>query len=105
LTLKDFAERSATRNLAVLEINEAGSLSPVLRQFAGYTLASYPAVDIHAMPYPDDTFDLVIHSDVLEHVVDPIRALAECRRVLRPGAVLCFTVPTVVEHSVGAGSV
>jgi SAM-dependent methyltransferase len=84
--------------LAVLEINEAGSLSPVLRQFNGHVLATYPAVDMLAMPYPDDTFDLVLHSDTLEHVANPIRALQECRRVLRPGGALCFTVPTIVER-------
>jgi hypothetical protein len=40
----------------------------------------------------------VVHSDTLEHVFNPIRALEECRRVLRPGAALCFTIPTVVER-------
>jgi hypothetical protein len=48
------------RDSAVLEINEAGSLSPVLRQFTGYILASYPAVDMHTMPYSDDTFALTV---------------------------------------------
>lgn len=98
LTLRDFAATSGAKRLAVLEINEAGNLSPVLRTLPGHVLAAYPAVDMHAMPYPDDTFDLVIHSDTLEHVADPIHALAECRRVLRPGGSLCFTVPTVVER-------
>jgi SAM-dependent methyltransferase len=98
LTLTEFATTSEARALAVLEINEAGNLSPVLRQLSGHVSAAYPAVDMHAMPYPDDTFDLVVHSDTLEHVANPIRALEECRRVLRPGAALCFTVPTVVER-------
>jgi SAM-dependent methyltransferase len=98
LTLTDFATTPEASSLAVLEINEAGMLSPVLRQFAGHILATYPAVDMHAMPYSDNTFDLVVHSDTLEHVANPIRALEECRRVLRPGAVLCFTIPTVVER-------
>jgi ubiquinone/menaquinone biosynthesis C-methylase UbiE len=69
----------------VLEINEAGTLSPLLRQLPGHVLTGYPAVDIHSMPYLDATFDLVLHSDTLEHVASPIRALEECRRVLRPG--------------------
>ncbi len=96
LTLRDFALSTEAKGYSVLEINEAGNLSPVLRQLAGYVAAVYPMVDIHDLPYPDDTFDLVVHSDTLEHVVNPIRALDECRRVLRPGAALCFTIPTVV---------
>ena len=42
------------------------------------------------------TYDLVVHSDTLEHVPDPVRALQECRRVLRPLGACCFTVPIVV---------
>ena len=41
-------------------------------------------------------FDLVVHSDTLEHVPDPLRGLSECRRVLRPNGGLCFTVPVIV---------
>jgi ubiquinone/menaquinone biosynthesis C-methylase UbiE len=37
--------------------------------------------DIAALPYPDDTFDLVLAIEVLEHVPDPEAALREIRRV------------------------
>jgi SAM-dependent methyltransferase len=97
LTLIDFV-MSEAKDLAVLEINEAGNLSSVLQQIPGHISANYPAIDMHAMPYSDDTFDLVVHSDTLEHVSNPIRALEECRRVLRPGAAVCFTIPTIVER-------
>lgn len=80
----------------VLEINEAGQLTQFLRQLPRHTLGCYPEVDMQAMPYADETFDLVVHSDTLEHVPDPVRALAECRRVLRPGGECAFTVPVVV---------
>lgn len=83
-------------DLAVLEINEAGSLTPTLRQCHGHYLGVYPQVDIHQLPFPDASFDLVVHSDTLEHVAQPIHALVECRRVLRPGGALCFTVPLVI---------
>jgi SAM-dependent methyltransferase len=96
LTLQKFVRTSEARRLAVLEINEAGTLSPILQQLPGHALAVYPAIDMRMMPYAADTFDLVIHSDTLEHIANPIRALAECRRVLHPGAALCFTVPTIV---------
>ena len=83
-------------DFSILEINEAGSLSLHLKRFGHYTYAGYPAVDMHDLPYKDEAFDLVVHSDTLEHVENPIRALTECRRVLRLGGALCFTVPVIV---------
>src|SRR5262249_32785744 len=41
-------------------------------------------------------FDLVVHSDTLEHVPHPVRGLSECRRVLKPGGFCAFTVPPIV---------
>lgn len=82
--------------LSVLEINEAGDLSAMLRRLPGHQLATYPEVDMQAMPYADGIFDVVVHSDTLEHVPDPLRALEECRRVLKPAGALCFTVPMIV---------
>jgi hypothetical protein len=29
----------------------------------------YPAVDLHQMPYGENTYDMVVHPDTLEHVV------------------------------------
>jgi SAM-dependent methyltransferase len=84
------------RKLRVLEINEAGSLHPVLRELPGHQLASYPAFDMISLALPSEAFDLVVHSDTLEHVADPIRGLRECRRVLAPRGALIFTVPVVV---------
>lgn len=81
---------------SVLEVNEAGTLSPYLQKSQFYTYAAYPDVDMHHLPYSDNSFDLVVHSDTLEHVQHPEHALAECRRVLRPGGALCFTVPVIV---------
>ena len=45
---------------------------------------------------PAGYYDLVIHSDTLEHVADPVVGLAECCRVLRPGGACCFTVPIII---------
>jgi len=86
----------AAKNTSILEINEAGMLSPYLQHFGTYAYGDYPKVDIHALPCPDQSFDIVIHSDTLEHVVNPVHALAECRRVLKPGGALCYTVPAIL---------
>lgn len=49
--------------------------------------------NIYALPYPDDTFDAVILSEILEHVDDDVAALREVFRVLKPGGVAAITVP------------
>jgi ubiquinone/menaquinone biosynthesis C-methylase UbiE len=45
------------------------------------------------LPFPDEWFDAVLLSEVLEHIPDDAAALAEIRRVLRPGGVLAISVP------------
>lgn len=43
-----------------------------------------------SLPYEDDAFDSVVCVDVLEHVSDRPKALAEIARVIRPGGTFCF---------------
>ena len=95
-TLVDSIKSDKMRQLSILEINEAGTLSPYLSNLTGHVFGAYPELDMHSMPYPNDEFDLILHSDTLEHVPNPVHALNECRRVLKPTGVLCFTVPIVV---------
>ncbi|MDG2422809.1 MAG: class I SAM-dependent methyltransferase [Phycisphaerales bacterium] len=94
--LKDEMGHRRWRKLKILELNEAGTLSPLLSQQAGHVLGCYPEVDMQAMDFPDESFDLVVHSDTLEHVPDPVKALSECHRVLRPGGACCFTIPIII---------
>lgn len=44
-------------------------------------------------PVPDTIFDSLIHTEVLEHVVDVKTFLAQCLRVLKPGGEMIFTTP------------
>jgi SAM-dependent methyltransferase len=46
-----------------------------------------------AIPYPDDQFDLVYSSNVLEHVNEPPKVIAEIVRVLKPGGYAQIVVP------------
>jgi len=96
--LREFLAGKGVQDLRVLEINEAGRLTPFLKRLAHHTLARYPEVDMMALPFADGAFDLVVHSDTLEHVPDPVRGLQECRRVLRPCGYCAFTVPIVVAR-------
>lgn len=49
--------------------------------------------NIYALPFPDNTFDGVILSEILEHVDDDVAGLREVLRVLKPGGVAAITVP------------
>ncbi len=46
------------------------------------------------MPVADRTFDLVVSSEVIEHIEDPEAAIREIFRVLKPGGVFCLTTPS-----------
>lgn len=44
--------------------------------------------------FPDDHFDVVFSSHVMEHIADPLTLLAEVKRVLRPGGAVVTLIPT-----------
>jgi ubiquinone/menaquinone biosynthesis C-methylase UbiE len=55
---------------------------------AGCGNATFVRGDAYALDIPDGTFDVVHAHQVLQHLGDPIAALSEMRRVLRPGGLL-----------------
>ncbi len=65
---------------------EAGEISSAtaIRPAAG---------DATRMPFADDSFDIVIAAEVLEHIPADQAAMAEIARVLRPGGIAAVTVP------------
>jgi SAM-dependent methyltransferase len=54
----------------------------------GVTNARFEVGNIYALPFPDASFDAVFAHTVLEHLSDPLRAIKEMRRVLRPGGIV-----------------
>lgn len=46
-----------------------------------------------AIPFPDQSFDSIIMTEVLEHLPNPQSALKEIHRVLKPGGTLALSVP------------
>lgn len=51
------------------------------------------AAHITALPFADDFFDLVVCSEVLEHIHDHESAVAELVRILKPGGQMAVSVP------------
>jgi SAM-dependent methyltransferase len=49
--------------------------------------------DLEHQTFADQSFDLVVTQDVLEHVLHPQAAFAEIARTLKPGGAHVFTVP------------
>lgn len=95
-SLDQFVEMCS--DLSVLEINKAGALTPILKKLRKHRLIEYPTYDMLDLDIQSGSFDLILHSDTLEHVPNPERGLSECHRVLRAKGVCIFTVPVVVDR-------
>ncbi|UOF00679.1 bifunctional 2-polyprenyl-6-hydroxyphenol methylase/3-demethylubiquinol 3-O-methyltransferase UbiG [Bdellovibrio reynosensis] len=50
----------------------------------------YRQGDVYQVPFPRESFDVVTAMDLLEHVSDPKKVLAEATRVLRPGGLFFY---------------
>lgn len=44
-------------------------------------------VDAHKLPFKKNSFDVVVCTEVLEHVIDPVEVLKEIKRVLKPNGI------------------
>jgi SAM-dependent methyltransferase len=95
------------KNIAVLELDHRSPIRPILSQAKEYYRTFYSTSeplgsvradgarceDITQLTLASNSVDLIVSSDVLEHVPDPHAAFRECYRVLRPGGFHLFTVP------------
>jgi ubiquinone/menaquinone biosynthesis C-methylase UbiE len=55
---------------------------------AGVADVAFDVADVYALPFDDDSFDIVHAHQVLQHLPDPVAALREMRRVCRPGGIV-----------------
>ena len=101
--LRALCNDSAAQHLKVAEINSLGALHPFLTALPGLRYSEYgsetvPSEDLSRLSYANDSFDIVLTSDTLEHVPDFTRALAEIGRVLKPDGLHIFTIPVVWDR-------
>src|SRR6187399_3141292 len=83
----DFAARVTPG--AVLGIDAAADVIAQATADAGDAAGLRFAVDdVYALDQPDDAFDVVHAHQVLQHLADPVAALREMRRVVKPGGVV-----------------
>jgi len=52
--------------------------------------------DVLALPFPDGSFDVLICSEVMEHIPNELLALSELSRVVKSGGRVALTVPRTV---------
>ena len=83
----DYAEDEVVQTRATLGgMVDAGEID--LERFKGVLRG-----DATKLPFADGSFDVVITSEVLEHIQDDVAAIAEMVRVLKPGGHFAATVP------------
>lgn len=102
----DLLGQPSFRALTIYEPGIIGPFRPRLRKLRGYLNSYYwPDVapgakhdgvrceDLRSLTFSGESMDLVISSDIFEHVREPMLGFAELFRVLRPGGFHIFTVP------------
>ncbi len=116
VSIAQLVEQPSFRNLRIYEPGTSGPFRALMRSLPFHQQSDYlpperranpdPKLlhqDLQSMDFPDQAFNLVLSSDILEHVRHPRRALAEIARVLKPGGRHIFTVP--LQHPMAAASV
>jgi SAM-dependent methyltransferase len=85
----DLATLVAPGRVTAVEItDEALQLARTEARSRGQANIDFTVADVHALDFADDRFDVVHAHQVLQHVLDPVRALREMRRVCRPGGIV-----------------
>ena len=85
-----FSKAASERGAAVTSLDLGAGL---LRQVRRKCDSTCVVGSIMELPFPDGCFDVVVSSEVIEHIPDPLLGVAELYRVLSPGGVLVLTTP------------
>ena len=89
--------RQSAKTLAGLEVSYEQLLKFCARFKRFPQVECLPVLaSAESIPLPDSSFDLVVSSEVLEHILHPDIAMREIYRVLKPGGTFCLTTPSHV---------
>lgn len=88
---KNAEDATKARNLVRIMDHEGEGGSGCWEVFVG---------DVTKLPFCDEAFDLVVCSEVLEHIPEDTRAIAEIVRVLKPGECLAVSVPRFFPETI-----
>jgi len=66
-------------------------LSPAMLAYTDDLPGEHVEGSVLALPFPDDSFDIVVSSWVIETVPDPIKAVSEYLRVIKPTGYVLYT--------------
>ena len=104
--LMELAKEKNFKKLSVFEPGLIGPFRKLFSEFKHYTSSFYwedlkfgefkdgvQCQSLESLTYQDKSFDLVISSDIMEHVRHPWVAFKEILRVLKPGGYHIFTIP------------
>jgi SAM-dependent methyltransferase len=91
-----FAKHLAGAGARVVAADFSPSAVSLARELLGDSCETLVA-DVQAIPFPDESFDLVVSLETLEHVPDPAGGLAELVRVTRRGGRLVVTTPNYLS--------
>jgi SAM-dependent methyltransferase len=85
---RNMVELAHSGTVTGVELSET-SVALARERGAGEVIAG----SVLEMPFADDSFDLAVSLDVIEHLQDDLGALRELRRAVAPGGALLVTVP------------
>jgi hypothetical protein len=99
--------KNSRGTLRILDTDSFSAISRILRVLPGYVHSQFlPGrrngeaigdgsvnVNLESIPFPESSFDVILTSDVMEHVADDASAHREIARCLAPNGIYLFTVP------------
>ena len=85
-----FSQRATERGASVVSLDVGEN---ILAQVAMKCETKRVVGSVLEIPFPDNTFDVVVCTEVIEHTPNPRQAVTELCRVLKPGGILILTVP------------
>lgn len=98
-------DTSMVKALRIAAINSAGTIHQFLSKSPNLIYSEYastnsqiPSESLLNLSYPDNSFDMVITSETLEHVPDIDIAFQEINRVLKSGGLHVFTTPVIWDR-------